>query len=164
MHVTIETERIVVRELTTHDALFMLELMNTDGWITNIGDRNIHNLEDATHYISKILATEGFYYQVFELKLTKQPIGIITFLYRTGETLPDIGFATLPTHQKLGYTFEAAKAYLAYLLAKNPQLKLVGITIPSNTASQQLLKKLGLVLVDEITNANNEKLLRYISH
>ena len=56
----------------------------------------------------------------------------------------DIGFSILARHRRKGYAFESSKAMLAY--AKN-SLKIdrvVAITHIDNTASGNLLEKLGL--------------------
>ena len=46
-----ETERLVLRWLTTDDAAFILELLNDPSWIRFIGDRGVRTLEDARNYI-----------------------------------------------------------------------------------------------------------------
>ena len=47
----IQTPRLTLRELTPNDAPFMLELLNSPGWLTYIGDRKVHNLLDARQYL-----------------------------------------------------------------------------------------------------------------
>jgi RimJ/RimL family protein N-acetyltransferase len=42
-----ETERLLLRPFNTDDAPFILELVNSPGWLQFIGDRNIHSIEDA---------------------------------------------------------------------------------------------------------------------
>ena len=49
----IYTERLKLREYTLQDAPFIYKLMNSEGWLKNIGDRNIKSLEDAEAYMQK---------------------------------------------------------------------------------------------------------------
>ena len=51
MQTNYKTERLLLRSLTLADAPFIFELVNTAGWIQFIGDRNVHNHEDAERYI-----------------------------------------------------------------------------------------------------------------
>ena len=48
----IETTRLVLREFTTDDAEFILELLNSPGWLQFIGDRGVRTTDDARNYIS----------------------------------------------------------------------------------------------------------------
>jgi RimJ/RimL family protein N-acetyltransferase len=47
----LETERLVLRQFTMDDATFIIELVNTPGWIEFIGDRNIKATEQAKNYL-----------------------------------------------------------------------------------------------------------------
>ncbi|MGK0386333.1 MAG: ribosomal-protein-alanine N-acetyltransferase [Patiriisocius sp.] len=75
MNYILETERLMLREIYPKDAPFVLELMNSDGWLTYIGDRKIVTLEAAEAYIVNIYmpfyTTYGFGPYVLELKTTK---------------------------------------------------------------------------------------------
>ncbi|WP_394993718.1 GNAT family N-acetyltransferase [Emticicia sp.] len=51
MHTIIETERLILRKFTLHDAAFVLELLNTPTWLQFIGDRNVLSIEDAENYL-----------------------------------------------------------------------------------------------------------------
>ena len=51
MKTFLETERLILRELTFDDVQFIISLMNSPGWLKYIGDRNIHTDEDAIKYI-----------------------------------------------------------------------------------------------------------------
>ena len=82
MHSFLETDRLIIRPLSLNDCAFILELLNSKGWIEFIGDRKVFDLNAAQAYINKILEKENFSYNVFEIKETKEPIGIVTFLYR----------------------------------------------------------------------------------
>ncbi len=50
---SISTERLLINPLSTYDDYFILELLNTEGWIKFIGNRNIHSQADASAYIQK---------------------------------------------------------------------------------------------------------------
>lgn len=144
MYKYLESERLVIRPIEIGDASFIFSLVNSEGWLRNIGDRNIKNDQDAANYIHKILSNKKYYYNVFELKTENKAIGIITFLAREKFSFPDIGFAILPEFEKLGYTFEAANKYLQELVLYGSQNKIIGITLKNNIPSINLLSKLGL--------------------
>lgn len=143
MYTNITTERLNIRPINLQDAEFILRLVNTEGWLEFIGDRNITTIHDAQKYIQAILDNTNFYYSVFELKSPQQAVGIITFLKRDDEKYPDIGFALLPEFQQLGYAFEASCAYLATVKASAIYDDIIAMTISDNINSISLLKKLG---------------------
>jgi [ribosomal protein S5]-alanine N-acetyltransferase len=144
MYKQLETARLLVRPIRLTDKEFILALVNSEGWLQFIGDRNINNLPDAEKYIQKILDNSNFFYSVFEVKETNQPVGIVTFLYRDNQEFPDIGFAVLPEFEKKGYTFEAVKKYFDEILSQGTVCNIIGITFPENEKSIRLLERLGL--------------------
>lgn len=149
MYQQIETERLIIRKISLADAAFMLQLVNTAGWLRFIGDRNIKNLSDSEQYLRKILDNEKYFYSVLELKPGRQPIGVITFLHREGYEHPDIGFALLPEYERNGYSYEAARSYLDEVFRAGLTGKVAGITLPDNVRSIRLLEKLGLKFVKQ---------------
>lgn len=144
MYLNLETERLRLRPVNIKDAEFILELVNTKGWLKFIGDRNVSDKKDAEDYIQKILDRPNFYYTVFELKTTHKAMGIVTFLKREDEKFPDIGFALLPQFEKNGFTLEASKAYLEKVMELNKYEHIIAITKPDNKKSINLIIKLGL--------------------
>jgi len=144
MYSHLETDRLIIRPLSLNDCAFILELLNSKGWIKYIGDRKVVDLNGAQEYIKKILENENYYYNVFEIKETNVPIGIVTFLYRKEFDFPDIGYAMLPNFEKKGYAFEATKHYLVHVQNKKSIEKVIAITLPGNSNSISLLEKLGL--------------------
>ena len=53
-----ETERLVLREVSPDDAVFLCELLNDPSWLRNIGDRNVRTPQEAERYIQdKIVAS-----------------------------------------------------------------------------------------------------------
>jgi len=151
MKLNYTTNRLLLQTLTETDAAFILELVNTAGWIRFIGDRNIKNIDDAVNYIRKILSNPSITYWVVTLKETDVPVGLVTFIKRDYLDHPDIGFAFLPAYNNQGLAFEATKEVLNDLLNSGKYPTILATTIPDNIASINLLQKLGLFFSREIT-------------
>ena len=154
------TQRLSIERLALHNNKFIRELVNTEGWIQFIGNRSIYSDMNATTYIQKIIDNPNLNYWVVQLKDTKTEIGLITFIKRDYLDHHDIGFAFLPNFQHHGYAYEASHAILDSILAKDNCTHVLATTIPENTKSIALLKKLGLSFEKEI-EPNNVKLWVY---
>jgi [ribosomal protein S5]-alanine N-acetyltransferase len=147
---TMFTDRLNLKIISLEDDDFIKSLVNSKGWIENIGDRNIHSKQDALAYIDKILNTENFYYWVARIEEANKPIGIISFLKRSYLENFDIGFAFLPDFNNKGYAYEAASAVLT-MVSKLPEFNIVlATTLFSNESSIKLLTKLGFRFKEEI--------------
>jgi len=155
-----QTERLTIAPLTASDSYFIFELVNSEGWIRFIGDRNVHTLPDAEKYIQKILNNIDFQYFVCRLKSNNEPVGVITLIKRDYLEHRDIGFALLPRYARMGYAFEASQRVLEELIVNKQDKKIVAITLESNILSISLLQKLGLTFEKEI-HENNEELFLY---
>jgi RimJ/RimL family protein N-acetyltransferase len=143
----IETARLALRQLTTDDAAFILELVNDPAWIAFIGDRGVHNLDDAGAYISTgpmaMYTALGFGLYLVELKATGAPIGMCGLIKRDFLEDVDIGFAFLARYRGHGYAFEAATATMAYAADALGHERVVAIVAQENHRSAKLLEKLG---------------------
>ena len=146
--IVLETERLVLRRLSSDDAEFILELLNQPSFLQYIGDKGVRNNDHATNYIQTgpVASYErfGFGLYLVELKDTAVPIGICGLLKR--DTLPDVdvGFAFLPDYWSRGYAFEAAAAVMDYGREVLGLRRIVAITSLDNEASIRLLAKIGL--------------------
>ncbi len=154
------SQRTTIDPLTLSDSTFILKLVNTKGWLENIGDRNIHDESDAANYIHKILNNANTKYWVVRIKESQDPIGILTLILRDQLDYHDFGFAFLPEYNNKGFAFEASKVILEALLNSGDFPAIIAITIPQNTASVRLLSKLNFNFEKEITY-NNEVLRQY---
>jgi len=152
------TQRLRLDRLVLSDAAFILELLNTEGWIAFIGQRNVKAIGDAENYIGKILGNPNVCYWVVSLKADASKIGIISLIKRDYLEHHDIGFAFLPAHSGQGYAFETTNAALKRLLASEAHITLLATTMAENTRSIQLLEKLGLSYGYEVLS-EGEKLL-----
>jgi RimJ/RimL family protein N-acetyltransferase len=144
----LETKRMILRQLTTADADFMLKLMNEPAFIRNVADRGIRKRADAAAYIAeKILpsyANFGFGFYRVDLKETSSAIGICGLVKRDTLKNVDVGFSMLERYWGNGYAFEAASAMMEYGRTTLGIDRIVGVTAPGNLASIRLLEKLGL--------------------
>ncbi|HEY5968737.1 MAG TPA: GNAT family N-acetyltransferase [Chitinophagaceae bacterium] len=155
------TERLSITNLNTTDAKFIFELVNTEGWLTYIGDRNIHSPEDARSYIQKIIDSSNISYWVVRLRQDDTPAGIISLINRDHLEYPDIGFAFLPSFTSKGYAHEATEIVLKHFIDNTKHPFVLGVTVVENTASISLLKKLGFQFQKEL-EVKKEKLLVYV--
>lgn len=161
----IETERLLLREYNLNDVPFIFKLMNSEGWLQNIGDRNIKTLEDAEAYMQKNYLSSyekhGFGPYLVSLKEDGTPIGSSGLYKRDNLDFPDVGFAFLSEFANKGYAYESAKAVMNYAAEKLKLQTIVGITLPENSASIKLLKKLGLAEIGTYKYEDGEELLLF---
>lgn len=163
---TFETERLLLNHTTERDAEFIFELLNTPKWIQFIGNRNIQTLADAEKYIQIKMTPQferlGFSNFTITRKSDKTKLGTCGLYDREGLEEIDIGFAFLPAYEKQGYAFEAATKIKEIAFNEFGIKKLCAITLETNFASQNLLKKLGLKSNGLITLPNEvQPLLLY---
>jgi len=146
--VILETDRLILRQFTTDDAEFILELVNEPSFIQNIGDRGVRTLEDARSYILRVAVASyeknGFGLYLVRLKESGQAIGMCGLIKRDGLEDVDIGYAFLPKFWSKGYALEAASAVRDYARGVIGLKRLVAITDPENQGSIRLLEKIGL--------------------
>jgi len=148
MKYILETLRLRLREFVPNDAAFIIELVNTRGWIENIGERNIHTTDEAIHYLEngpiKSYAQNGFGLWLVEKKDDNEPIGMCGILKRDYLDTPDIGFAFLPAYHGMGYAYEVADATVTHAREHLNIPIMSAITLAKNSSSIKLVEKLGL--------------------
>jgi len=144
----LETERLLLRPITTDDAPFVLTLLNEPSFLRFIGDKKVRNLEDARQYLlnGPIASYErhGFGLLLVSLKDSNTPAGMCGLLKREELPDPDIGFAFLPAYWNKGLAFEAATAVMNDARERLKLTKILAIVSPDNDASIKLLERLGL--------------------
>lgn len=163
----LETERLSLREFTLRDSAFIIELLNTPGWIEFIGDRNIKTTADAKEYLKngplKSYKLNGFGLALVEIKNNKRAIGMCGIIKRENLENPDIGFAFLPEFTGKGFAFEIAKATMDYAKDVLKLPNIFAITVPSNTRSIKLLEKIGLKFTRAFNFPGDEETLSMFS-
>ena len=166
MKIILETERLILREFCSDDSKFIVELLNSSGWLEFIGDRNVKTEEQAIQYLQsgpiKSYELNGYGLSLVELKRDHNPIGMCGIIKRDNLENPDIGFAFLPAYTGMGFAFEIANATMSYASNKLKLKQVLAITVPHNIASRKLLEKIGMKFIKEIClPGNDEKLLLF---
>lgn len=154
-----QTPRLILRQLTPEDASFILVLLNTQGFIDNIGDKGVRTLQDAKDYIANgpAISYREHGFGLFAVVLAENgfPIGICGLIKRPTLAHVDLGYAFLPQHWGKGYAFEAAAASLE--LGKTLGIeRIVAIVSPHNQASKALLSKLGMKFETQLQLTPND--------
>ncbi len=162
----IETERLQLTPFTLDDVFFIIDLLNSEGWLRYIGDRNVKSVEQATNYLLKgpLASYDRWGFGLSKVSLKDgTPIGMCGLLQREQLPAPDIGFALLPAYAGTGYGYEISSSVIAYSKQTKLTDKLLAITLPENQPSIKLLGKLGFVYDGEIKLfPHNEKLSLYM--
>ena len=150
----VETARLSLRQFDVKDATFILELLNSPGWLQFIGDRNVRSIEDGVRYLTEgpinSFQQNGFGLCCISLKNDGQQIGMCGLIRRSFLSDPDLGFAILPEYQGQGYMYEIAEAYLKYVHQNLELPAVLAITLPHNQRSISLLERLGFSFRNEI--------------
>jgi RimJ/RimL family protein N-acetyltransferase len=161
----LETDRLRLREFNFDDSPFIIELLNSPGWLKFIGDRNVRTAEQAKNYLEKgpfkSYKAFGYGLSMVERKEDGEPVGMCGILNRDTLEYPDIGFAFLPEHSGKGYAIEIVTALLRYADEKIGLPVLAAIVVPDNTRSIRLLEKTGFVFEKVITLPGSDEQLSF---
>ena len=143
----LQTERLRFRPFTLDDAEFALELLNEDGFLRYIGDKQVRTLDDARNYLSNgpLASYTKYGVGMYLVTLRGKPtaIGMCGLIRRDILEEFDLGYAFLDKYSGNGFATESAQAALEHA-HKQLQLKqILAITNTDNAASIAVLSKLG---------------------
>jgi RimJ/RimL family protein N-acetyltransferase len=145
--VVLETERLVLRELTGDDGEFILELLNQPSFLRFVGDKGVRTVDDARGWIEAgpraSYQRHGYGLNLVTLTETGEPMGICGLVNREWLDDPDIGFSLLPAYWSRGYACEASSAVLRQATEVHRLERILAITNRDNRSSIHLLEKLG---------------------
>lgn len=156
------TSRLSLDAFSTADAAFIFDLLNSEGWLKNIGQRNIVDIEAANKYISGKLTVgneRGFGCFAIRRIADNTTLGLLSLLQRDYLDTPDVGYALLPEYYGQGYAREATIALLGHCRQLGLP-KVYAIVVPGNSPSEQLLKNLSFQFAREVEN-DGERLMCY---
>lgn len=165
MSTILSTKRLNLRQFNLNDAQFIIELLNSPGWLAFIGNRHITTWHQAQNYLANVLIKgyeTGLGFWLVELKNNSTSIGMCGIIKRDNLENPDIGFAFLPQFMGNSYAYEAANATLNFATTQLQLPCVCAITMHENKSSIKLLEKIGLTFKKNIFFADtNEQLMLF---
>ena len=145
--IVLETDRLILREVTADDAAFVLELLNSEGFIQNIGDRGVRTEDEARAYIKERVIgsyrTHGFGMWLAVERDGGASVALAGLVRREGLDVPDVGYALVERAWGKGYAQEAAAGVVHHARMVMGIDSLAAITSPDNHASMAVLRKVG---------------------
>ncbi len=144
----IETERIALRKFTLTDAPAVLEFNSNEDVVRYTGEKAIQSLEEAKEIIVGTwfsdYQTYGYGRYAAVYKPENKVIGFAGLKYESEIGMTDIGYRFLPKYWGKGLATEISKAILDYGFNKLKLKRIIGIAMPENKASANVLEKIGL--------------------
>lgn len=144
----LRTRRLRLRLFRPADAPWLLALLNSPGWLENIGDRGVRTEAQAVDWIEQRLIgnyhRQGHGFWAVECLDSGQPIGMSGLVHRPGLPAVDVGYALLPAWWGQGLAREAAGACLAHGHEVLGLPRILAITARHNQASMRVLAAIGM--------------------
>lgn len=147
MFPTLETERLILREITKEDREGIFAYFSNDDVTRYYGQETLQNLKQAEDIIGLFRKNyhdkRGIRWAI-ERKEDKGIIGTIGFnAWLPKHKRAEIGYELHPNHWRKGYISEAVLAVLAYGFDVMELTRVGAIVFKENEASQNLLTKIG---------------------
>ena len=161
---TVRTERLILRAFREQDAERLCRILAEEGVLRYFPTPDPPPLDRVQKFIAgqlKHWEEHGFGWWAVEPKSREELIGWngLQYLQETEEV--EIGFLLSKDEWGKGLATEGAKEGLSYGFEKLGLKRIVGIVHPENTASQGVLKKLGMTFVNE-TEYFGMQVYRYV--
>ncbi len=152
----IETERLILRELTLSDAGGMFELDSNPNVHLFLGNNPVKNIQESIDMIENIqkqYVNFGIGRWAVVLKETNEFIGWSGIKYITSEinnhkNFYELGYRFIEKHWGKGYASEAGKAFVAYAFNEMKVDALYAYADAGNENSRKILEKLGFHFVN----------------
>lgn len=143
----LETERLILSQLSYDDSDFILELLNEPAFKKYIGDRGVRTLEDAAGYLRNgpmdSYERHGFGLYRVRRKTDRASVGMCGLVKRDNFEYPDLGFAFLERHWANGFAYESSCATIEHARKELGLTHVIAVANADNDSSVRLLGKLG---------------------
>ncbi len=153
----IETDRFILRPFSLEDALPSFE-MNQDPDVNKYTGEHVKDLAQMQHIIEHIVLEDykkyGFGRLAIELKENGEFIGFSGIKYLPEMNEVDIGYRLKKKYWRKGIATESARLVMNHAFDELKLKRIIGLVIPENIASENVLKKLGLVFEKHIVIDN----------
>lgn len=147
------TQRLRLRWFTPDDADFVLGLLNEPAWQQNINDPGVRTREQAVAWIQTRCIdnywSHGHGFWAVERTADGELLGLCGLFKRDSLPAIDVGYGFPQRHWGQGYAVEAAAACMRYGQEVLGLRRIMAITTPGNAPSIAVLRKIGLLHVDD---------------
>lgn len=146
MKIICETERLVLREFSTADAVAFYELNLDKEVMRYTADRVFTSVEESAELIRNYgeYAKTGFGRWTVLLKETNEVLGWCGLKYIESVNEVDLGYRLKQRYWNKGYATEACNASLDVGFNEYDLELIVGRTMKDNIASRRVLEKIGM--------------------
>src|SRR5690554_4650465 len=143
----LETERLLLREITQEDAEGIFACFSNDNVTRYYGQDTLENIEQAEKFVdffSKNYTEKKGIRWGIEIKGTKGIIGTIGFnAWSVKHKRAEIGYEIHPEQWRKGYTLEAVSKVIQYGFGELGLTRIGAVVFIDNEASNNLLFKVG---------------------
>ncbi|WP_332645636.1 GNAT family N-acetyltransferase [Lysinibacillus sp. 54212] len=143
----LETERLLLREITEHDTQVIFNLFSNDAITRFYGQDNLTLIEQAeqfVHFFAKSYKEKRGMRWGIELKGQKGIIGTIGYNhYSPKHKRAEIGYELHPDYWGYGYAKEAVLKAISYGFSELGLTRIGAIVFLENDSSNHLLKSIG---------------------
>lgn len=152
--IKLETERLILRKFKVEDAAEVFKNWTSDDEVAKFVRWSTHeSVEDTKEWLSeeeKNYANNNYYTWGIELKKTGELIGSISGVFKQeGDERCEIGYAIGKEYWNNGYTTEALKCVMNYLINDIGIKKFICIHAKQNPASGVVMQKVGFKYVKD---------------
>ena len=163
--ITLETDRLILRKLKVSDAVEVFKNWTSDDEVSKYMRWSTH--KDIQETIAWIKEEEnncknnGYYTWGIELKEIKELIGSICAIYREEDGRYEIGYGIGKKYWRKGYTTEALKKVMDFLINEVGITKFKCAHAKMNPASGAVMKKVGFKYVKDEFHESFDKTKKY---
>ena len=143
----LETERLVINNLSLNDLQFLTDL-DSDPVVRKFIDGKVKTFDETRQYISENIDSYlqlGFGTYAVRSKEDLNPIGICGFLMENYGV--DFGYRFSQSAWGRGIAKEAANSVIRYGCDQLKLKKIIGIVLPDNIASEKILISSGFTFI-----------------
>ncbi|APY07194.1 GNAT family N-acetyltransferase [Winogradskyella sp. J14-2] len=166
MKTILETNRLLLRELSLSDAENIYNLNLNPDVIKYTGDTAFKSIEDAHKFLKNYLdyKLNGYGRWAVMQKKTNSFIGFCGLKFNPEDNQTDIGFRFFEDMWNRGYATESARACLDYCFERYNLKQIIGRAMKVNLNSIKVLEKIGLKYKKDIELDGEEAVLYEIKN
>ena len=151
--INLETERLVLRKLRETDAEEVFKNWTSDDEVSKYVRWSTHkNVEETREWLrqeEKNCKSKNYYTWGIVLKETRELIGCISAIFRQEEDRYEIGYNIMKKYWNNGYTTEALKSVMNYLINDEKIKKFICRHAILNPASGAVMQKVGFKYIKD---------------